>query len=120
MMLRGKLLAGALFAGVLFGPQSQEQAQGGGYAEQPIGWYWQYEQQRQAYLAQSTEQIESVPAIDLDVEPVSYSIPFRVSYEPVRYEPISIAARQPLVMPVDLASKREEEDMIWLFLQFMM
>ena len=120
-LLRGRLLAGALFAGLLFGPQqAEEQVIGSG---NQVSWFLQYEAQRAEYLR--TKPVEFVSRetehVETKAEPIAQPANIAVSYKPIiTSPPISKEEIASIMKEARLEAERAEEELIVaLLMEFM-
>lgn len=122
-LLRGKLLAGALFSGLLFGPhQVEEQVIGGGYNQ--VSWFLQYEAKRAEYLrAKPTEKVEVLAPVSREAQEIAPEQPaiIAVSYKPIKTSPpISKEDIASIMKDARLEAERMEEELIVaLLMEFM-
>ena len=121
-LLRGRLLAGALFAGLLFGPQqAEEQVIGSG---EQLSWFLQYEAKRAEYLrAKPTEKVEVLAPVSREAQEIAPEQPaiIAVSYKPIKTSPpISKEDIASIMKEARLEAERMEEELIVaLLMEFM-
>lgn len=119
-LLRGKLLAGALFAGLLFGPQqAEEQVIGSG---NQVSWFLQYEAQRAEYLrAKPVEFVSRETQVEAPKESEPIPAKIAVTYKPIQTTPpISKEEIASIMKEARIEAERMEEELIVaLLMEFM-